>query len=75
LEEAPRIDHYGDLAEAFRTTFDLFDAGLDLMRQNLKRADPSANDDEIDRRLVKWLHERPGAEVGDCGPSVSDSRP
>jgi hypothetical protein len=57
-----------EIAEALETTFDLFDVGLDLMRQNLKRADPSAADEEIDRRLVEWLHQRPGAEAGDCGP-------
>ncbi len=57
-----------ELAEALEITFDLFDAGLDIMRQNLKRADPLAAEDEIDRRLVRWLHERPGAEAGDCGP-------
>jgi hypothetical protein len=58
-----------EIAEALQTTLDLFDAGLDLMRQNLRRADPSATDDEIDDRLVNWLHERPGAEAGDCARS------
>jgi hypothetical protein len=54
------------IAEAFRTTLDLFGTGLALMRQNLKRAAPEATDQEIDRRLRQWLHERPGAESGDC---------
>jgi hypothetical protein len=58
-----------EIAEALQTTLDLFDAGLDLMWQNLRRADPSATDEEIEDRLVKWLHERPGAEVGDCARS------
>jgi hypothetical protein len=52
--------------EAFRTTLDLFNTGLDLMRQNLRRTHPEANDDEIDLRLRQWLRERPGAESGDC---------
>jgi hypothetical protein len=51
--------------DALRTTLDLFDAGVDLMRQNLRREYPQANEDEIDRRLRRWLHERPGAESGD----------
>jgi hypothetical protein len=51
--------------DALRTTLDLFDTGLDLMRQNLRRAHPEANEDEIDRRLRLWLRERPGAESGD----------
>lgn len=54
------------IGEAFRTTLDLFDTGLDLMRQNLKRSHPEAGDEEIDRLLRQWLHERPGAELGDC---------
>lgn len=54
------------LAEAFQVTLDLFDFGVEVMRQNLKRAYPSATDDEIDDRLDAWLHERPGAEEGDC---------
>jgi len=58
-------------ADAFRTTLDLFDAGLDLMRQNLRRRHPDAGDEEIGRRLREWLHFRPGAESGDCpGRSV-----
>ena len=60
------------LAEAFQTTLGLFDFGVELMRQNLKRAAPAASEEEIDDRLVAWLHERPGAEAGDCG--LSDER-
>ncbi len=52
--------------EAFRTTLDLFGTGVDLMRQNLRRNHPEANEDEIDRKLRQWLQERPGAESGDC---------
>jgi hypothetical protein len=52
--------------DALQTTLDLFDTGLDLMRQNLRRDHPQANEDEIDRRLRQWLHQRPGAESGDC---------
>lgn len=51
---------------ALRGTLDLYDLGLALMRQNLRRADPTATDQEIDQRLQRWLHNRPGAEFGDC---------
>ena len=54
------------IAEAFRTTLDLFETGVDLMRQNLRREHPDETEDEIDRRLNEWLHHRPGAEFGDC---------
>ncbi len=59
------------IADAFRTTLDLFDTGLDLMRQNLRRRHPDAGDEEIGRFLREWLLSRPGAESGDCpGGSV-----
>ena len=54
------------LADAFRTTLDLFDAGLDLMRQNLRRSHPAASDEQIQMLLQQWLLERPGSESGDC---------
>jgi hypothetical protein len=53
-------------ARSFRLTLDLFDAGVQLMRQNLRRKDPQADDQAIERQLVSWLRERPGAEHGDC---------
>lgn len=61
--------------DAFRTTLDLFEAGLALMRQNLRRTHSDATDDEIDHRLREWLQSRPGAEEGDsCGRPAALSR-
>ena len=54
------------ITAGFQTTLDLFSMGVELMRQNLRRADPEASADEIDGRLQNWLQERPGAEFGDC---------
>lgn len=51
--------------DAFRTTLDLFDAGLDLMRQNLRRRHPDAGSEDIERLLGAWLADRPGAQSGD----------
>jgi hypothetical protein len=59
-------------AEAFRLTLDLFEAGVSLMRQNLRRRHPAATDDAIERLLQEWLHERPGAEVGDAPGRLVD---
>jgi hypothetical protein len=53
-------------ADAFKATLDLFETGVDLMRQNLRRRHPEADDREIDRLLQEWLVDRPGAESGDC---------
>lgn len=59
------------VANAFRTTLDLFETGLDLMRQNLRRSNPDAGDEEIEVLLHQWLLDRPGATSGDCsGRSV-----
>ena len=53
------------LARRLRSAFDLFDAGVEMMRMSLRRRYPDASDDEIARRLTDWLRERPGAEHGD----------
>ena len=60
--------------DALETTLGLFGTGLELMRQNLRRAHPQANEDEIDRWLRQWLHARPGAESGDCPRPPVDMR-
>jgi hypothetical protein len=59
-------------AQAFRATLDLFETGVALMRQNLRRAHPEATEEEIDGLLASWLHDRPGAEHGDCPGRVVD---
>lgn len=53
-------------AERLRIALDLHDAGVEMMRQNLRRRHPDADEQEIERLLVVWLHERPGAEHGDA---------
>jgi hypothetical protein len=54
------------VADALKTTLDMFGMGLDVMRQNLRRRHPGATDEEVERLLGEWLVERPGAESGDC---------
>ena len=58
----------------FRLTLDLFDSGVQLMRQNLRRRNPQADRQEIERQLRAWLRERPGAEHGDCPGRPVDIR-
>ncbi len=52
-------------AQRLRTALDLFEFGTDMMRQTLRRKSPNATEAEIQARLVAWLQERPGAELGD----------
>lgn len=57
-----------ELARArFETTLDLWDTAMQLRRQSLRRENPAASDDQIERLLNRWLAHRPGAERGD-GP-------
>ena len=48
-----------------KMAFDLYETAEAIMRQNLRRRFPDASEAEIERRLVSWLHRRPGAEHGD----------
>ncbi len=52
-------------AQRLRIALDLFEFGTDMMRQKLRREAPEAKDEEIQARLVAWLQEHPGAELGD----------
>jgi hypothetical protein len=58
-------DRQTTVQDRARETFDLFQTGIDLMRQNLRRRYPEAQPEEIERKLDAWMLERPGAEHGD----------
>ena len=49
-----------------RMALDLFEMGLEMMRQKLRRDHPDLADHEVEARLGSWLRERPGAEFGDA---------
>jgi hypothetical protein len=53
-------------AARLRVALEMFDIGVEMMRQNLRRAHPTLTDTEIEARLTAWLSERPGAEFGDA---------
>lgn len=55
-----------EAAARFRLALELFRAGEDMKRQQLRRASPDASAEEIERLLGLWLQERPGAEAGDA---------
>jgi len=48
------------IVATFRATLDLFQTGIDLMRQNLRRRHPEAAEQDLDRLLREWLLDRPG---------------
>lgn len=45
--------------------FDLYEAAEAIMRQNLRRRNPQASEEEIEEGIREWLARRPGAEHGD----------
>jgi Rv0078B-related antitoxin len=49
-----------------RLTLELYADGVDMIRRGLRRDFPQASDEELRRKLIAWLRERPGAEEGDC---------
>ncbi len=59
-------------AERLRLALEMFDLGLDIMRQNLRRKHPEDTQAEIQEKLRAWLQDRPGAEFGDA---VGNPRP
>lgn len=54
------------VVQRLRLTLDLVEAGRRLMRQNLRRRFPQASEEELDEKFMEWLHDRPGAQYGDC---------
>ena len=55
-----------EAAARLRAAVEMFETGVEMMRQNLRRNHPVLTDREIEDRLVAWLAERPGAEFGDA---------
>lgn len=45
--------------------FALFEFGVMLYRQRLRRDHPEMSESDIDRVIAEWMERRPGAELGD----------
>lgn len=57
-----------------RTALRLYETGVAMKRAQLRRADPAADEAELDRRMVAWLRTRPGAEHGDAAGQLREVR-
>lgn len=55
------------LAERLRVALDLWETGVILRRQTLRREHPELSATQIEALVNRWLATRPGAEQGD-GP-------
>lgn len=58
-DEGPERTDPASLGARLRLALDLVEVGVELMRQNLRRQHPGANDDEIQALLNAWLAELP----------------
>ncbi|MCE7873486.1 hypothetical protein DYH09_24370 [bacterium CPR1] len=69
IQKAPELSD----AEKLRQAIEMVDAGIEMMRLNLRRQFPDDPQASIEERLLAWLRERPGAPQGD-GVGVPSSR-
>lgn len=53
-------------SEKLRIALELFESGVAMMRETLRRDHPAESDAQIEERLRRWIRHRPGAEDGDC---------
>ena len=53
-------------ARRFKVTLELFEAGVAMMREKLRREHPEWADTAVEAAVAAWLRERPGAEHGDA---------
>lgn len=76
LQPEPAIPEPEAAAARLRLTLQMADAGIEMMRLNLRREHPDLSHEEINRLLQEWLLRRPGAEHGDSwGHSVPERFP
>ena len=68
LEKPPPHILAARLAEAL----EMNRLGVAMMRENLKRRDPDASEEAIERALVAWLGRRDGAQLGDVDGAPHD---
>jgi len=53
-------------AQKLQLAFELFEAGREMKRQQLRREFPELGEAEIASKLAAWVSTRPGAEHGDA---------
>lgn len=52
------------------TTAILIEAGVDMMRQNIRRLHPDADDDTVNSLLAAWMRREDDPLPGDTGGAV-----
>jgi hypothetical protein len=62
------VDAPNLVLERFRVALDLFESGVQLRRETLRRTHPGITPGRLEELLGDWLRDRPGARDGD-GPA------
>jgi hypothetical protein len=57
-------------AQRLEDALELADLAERMVRARLRREHPDWTEDELERALLEWLHERPGAVQGDADGRV-----
>jgi hypothetical protein len=52
-------------AERLATAFELTDLAEEMLRQRVRRTNPSFDESEVEAIVLAWRRTRPGAERGD----------
>ena len=69
------MERNAKVLENVAATATLIEAGVMLMRQNLRRCHPDADDAQIDDRLRAWLYRADDPIPGDVAGDVHVRRP
>lgn len=54
-----------EVLKRMELAFDLYRVAEEMKRQNLRRQNPDATEEEIEEGVRDWLRRRPGAKHGD----------
>ena len=60
--------------DRLRIALRLYRTGVAMKRQSLRREHPGISDFDLERLLIAWIRQRPGAELGDAEGIVTDRR-
>ncbi|WP_130343470.1 hypothetical protein [Herbihabitans rhizosphaerae] len=52
-------------AKRLRLALDMYEFGVKMLRQRIRRENPGVSDREVTDEVRAWRHTRPGAENGD----------
>lgn len=75
---ARAVTDHEAITARLEAALEMWDDGVQIKRESLRRSDPSASDAELDARIGVWLAERAGEDHGDrplaAGPPRSVPR-